>query len=224
MTYSIIIPTYNEASNITTCLHNTRACLPNAELIVVDGGSTDQTVPLAQAAHADKVLSSPLGRGIQCRQGAEVAQGDIFIFLHADSILYRGTEAMLSKLFVQPQLQVATFAILFDNPHPYYRFFEWAAKRETPITTYGDQGIIVSRHFHENSVAMPKRRLLEDVAFFDRARRFTAIKKLQIPLRTSARRYEKNGFWKMNLLNGFFFIAYLLDLDDQWLHDIYYPK
>ncbi|MDP3839249.1 MAG: glycosyltransferase family 2 protein [Methylococcales bacterium] len=86
MTFSIIIPTLNEASNIERCLLALQPLRDCGEVIVVDGGSVDNTVELA-TPYADKILLSGRGRARQMNQGAQQATGDILLFLHADTAL-----------------------------------------------------------------------------------------------------------------------------------------
>jgi len=86
MKFSIIIPTLNEATNIQGCLIALQALRNRAEIIVIDGGSRDNTVILA-TPYADKILLSAQGRATQMNHGAKVASGDILIFLHADTEL-----------------------------------------------------------------------------------------------------------------------------------------
>ncbi|MDC0230757.1 TIGR04283 family arsenosugar biosynthesis glycosyltransferase [Aureispira] len=218
---SIIIPTLNEQERILKCVENVKLCFPGCEVIVVDGGSTDNTVQIASSL-AVKLLSSLPGRGVQCRAGAEAAIADVFVFLHVDSFLSEGTLDLLIDQFIVPELSVATFSVLFDGPQKRYRFFEWAARYETVFTTYGDQVIVVARDFYMNYVALPALELFEDVAFFLKARKITKIHKLNIPVTTSVRRYESKGFWKMNILNTFLILAYLTGVKASTLHRIYY--
>ena len=86
MKFSIIIPTLNEAANIESCLIALQALRDHAEIIVVDGGSGDNTIALA-TPYADKILLSEQGRATQMNHGAKVASGDILVFLHADTEL-----------------------------------------------------------------------------------------------------------------------------------------
>jgi glycosyltransferase involved in cell wall biosynthesis len=86
MKFSIIIPTLNEAANIQACLIALQALRDHAEIIVVDGGSGDNTVALA-TPYADKILLSEQGRATQMNHGATVASGDVLLFLHADTEL-----------------------------------------------------------------------------------------------------------------------------------------
>ncbi len=192
---SIIIPTLNESLNILNCIQNVRECLPECELIVVDGGSEDDTVALAGSVDVQVITSSP-GRGLQCRAGAEMASSDVLLFLHVDSVLREGTLGLLNQYFTLTALQVATFKVFFDGPEKRYRFFEWAARYDSLFTTYGDQVIVVKRDFYFNQVEIPAIALFEDVEFFRKARRKTKIHKLNIPVLTSVRRYKKKGFYQ----------------------------
>jgi rSAM/selenodomain-associated transferase 2 len=218
---SIIIPTLNESENILNCIQNVRDCLPECELIVVDGGSEDNTVSLAESVD-EKVIISPPGRGIQCRAGAELASSDVLLFLHVDSVLTEGTLDLLYQYFILPELKVATFKVFFDGSQKRYRFFEWAARFDSIFTTYGDQVIVVRRDFYYNEVQIPSIELFEDVEFFRKARKKTKIHKLNIPVFTSVRRFENKGFFRMNLLNSFLMIGFVFGVKTSTLHRIYY--
>jgi len=221
--YSIIIPTLNEEEHIVACLQNVKTCLPNSEIIVVDGGSTDNTPSLVKEQDV-RLLHSLPGRGKQCRTGAEAATRAVFIFLHVDSVLSVGTLDSLNKEFLKPNLSVATFSVLFDGDRRRYRVFEWCAQFECIFTTYGDQGIIVTKDFYINQVSMPDMELFEDVEFFKQARKLTKITKLNIPIKTSVRRFENKGFWRVKTQNCLLMLGYSLGVGEKHLYRLYYAK
>jgi hypothetical protein len=133
-----------------------------------------------------------------------------------------GTLDSLNKEFLEPNFFVATFSVLFDGERPFYRIFEWCARFESIFTTYGDQGIIVTKDFYQNRVSMPDMKLFEDVEFFKRARKLTKIRKLNIPITTSVRRFENKGFWRAKTQNCLLMLGYSLGVGEKCLYRLYY--
>jgi rSAM/selenodomain-associated transferase 2 len=218
---SVIVPCLNEAANLSTCLNSIRAHLPGCELIVIDANSMDGSARIA-AEFADSVVQSARGRGVQCRVGSDIARGELLIFLHADSQLQAGALASVVSAFRDPTVCVATFKIQFSAPQRRYRFLELCSRFDSILTTYGDQGVIVRRDFYNVLGGMPELPLFEDVAFFQRARRIDKIVKLQSNVVTSARRFQRLGFWRTHALNSLLICGYLVGVNPVRLHRIYY--
>ncbi len=206
--FSVIIPTLNEASQIEDCLATLRTLDPTVELIVADGGSSDATVALAQQAGAT-VISAPRGRGPQCNAGAALAQGDLLIFLHADTRLPDDCFVLLRHLFANPTLQVAKFRLSFDVNDPLLALaarFMWI---DTRLTSYGDQGVVVRRDFFNELGGFPPWPLFEDVRFFELARAQTKVAVVPTRVVTSARRFVANGTLAQLLIDLGLWIEYV---------------
>jgi len=110
---SIIIPTLNEAENIAKTLASTRGA-PDVEVILVDGGSSDQTVEMARSCGAE-VIISPAGRARQMNAGAAIAKGEVLLFLHGDSRLLDGRLTIPSGSLVWRKAKVSEEPIGFDE-------------------------------------------------------------------------------------------------------------
>jgi len=145
---SIIIPTLNEAEALPATLAASRSALPEAEVIVADGGSTDATVKIA-LAHRAQVVFGPRGRGPQCRSGAAAARGDLLLFLHADTLLPPDAGRVLAEAFARSEMQIGTFRLSFDRPGPFLAACSWFTRFDSVFTRFGDQGITVRRAFHD---------------------------------------------------------------------------
>lgn len=199
-TLSIIVPALDEEQHIGPCLAALSTAFPDAELIVVDAHSSDATVEIAarQGAH---VVTAPRNRGYQLNAGAERARGELLCFVHADSRIAADAGAVVDRWSRDPANLIATFAVRFDADHPLYRFMEWAARRDTRLTTYGDQGMLIRRSFFEELGGFRPMQLFEDVEFFARARQRTRIGRLPATLTTSARKFERNGVWPQHAWN-----------------------
>jgi len=193
MNFSIIIPTLNEADNIQTCLLKLQNWRGQCEIIVADGGSSDNTVKLANPL-ADKVISSPKGRAKQMNAGAQYASGEMLVFLHADTSLPNNALDLIKlndknwgrfniKLRGKPfMLNVVSF------------FMNWRSQL-TGIAT-GDQVIFVSRRLFDNAGGYPDIALMEDIAFCAILKQMNAPICLKAKVVSSGRRWEKFGVFK----------------------------
>lgn len=188
MAWSVILPALNEAELLPRCLATVARELPAAEVLVVDGGSSDATVEIARA-HGATVLEHARGRGAQCCAGAGAARGDWFLFLHADSLLPAGAGLLLAAHARRQPDRVATFRLRFDRAHWFLRASAWFSRFDTMFTRFGDQGIVVRREIWHALGGMPLWPLFEDVAFLAAARRAGGLVSLPAAVTTSARRF-----------------------------------
>jgi uncharacterized protein len=213
---SIVIPALNEARSIAKVFASINA-LPNVEVILVDGGSIDDTISIAQA-YGVKVISSTQGRAHQMNAGATAATGDILLFLHADTLLPLGFETMV-RATLQPPLEgeqpapvAGAFSLQIDDPLPSLRWIErlvaWRSRwRQMP---YGDQAIfLTAATFREvgGFVEMP---IMEDFELIRRLQRLGRIETLAAPVVTSARRWLKRGVWQTTFINQAIVFGYLV--------------
>lgn len=209
LSFSVIIPTLNEEATIADCVASVYALDPAVEVIVADGGSSDQTVERAAAAGAT-VVAAPRGRGPQCNAGAAHASGTVFIFLHADTRLPTETFPLLRTLLVDPAIQIAKFRLTFDVHH---WLLDLAARMmwfDSLLTSYGDQGIVIRRDFFNELGGFPDWPLFEDVRLFELARARTRVHVLPAEVVTSARRFIEHGIVRQLLHDLWLWIQYLL--------------
>ncbi|MSR60470.1 MAG: glycosyltransferase [Planctomycetaceae bacterium] len=202
MSISIIIPTLNEASTIADTVAKARAIDPD-EIIVVDGGSTDDTV--AQAAGADQVLIGPRGRAAQQNCGAAAATGEVMLFLHADCWLEPGSLTAVSKALSDEHCVGGCFRQRIEAEGRRYRWLEWgnAHRVQWWQLAYGDQGIFVRRSVFERLGGFPPLALMEDLFFMKRLRREGRFALLDGPLHVSARRWQQQGVVRQTARNWF---------------------
>ena len=213
---SIVIPALNEAGTIAQVLAHIQP-LPNVEVILVDGGSSDDTVSIVQGLGA-KVISSEKGRAHQMNVGAKAATGEILLFLHADTFLPLGFETMVRST-LQPPLTgekpapiAGAFSLQIDNPLPSLRSIEWLVSwrskwRQMP---YGDQAIFLRAETFWELGGFREMPIMEDFELIRRLQRRGRIEILSAPVVTSARRWLQRGVWQTTLINQAIVIGYLV--------------
>ncbi len=214
-TISVIIPTLNEEHYVLSAIRSAKQPEREDEIIVVDGGSTDDTVKVAQP-HA-LVLTSPRGRALQMNTGAQHAAGDLLLFLHADSCLPPHALANLEQVMADPQIVGGTFTLRFDHPHRLLRLIACFSRSRFRYFHYGDQGIFVRRAIFEQLRGFQEISIMEDVDFLRRLRTRGRIALINLPITTSARRFLENGILRHQLLNIALVISYLLGAKPQAL-------
>jgi rSAM/selenodomain-associated transferase 2 len=206
--YSVIVPTLDEASRVGDCVRWVRSLAPQPQVIVADGGSTDATSSIAKEAGA-QVVQTGRGRGLQCNAGAQYAAGDILLFLHVDTRLPLHAFQVLEASFSQDKVQIGTFRLRFDWPHPVLRLYSLFSAVDTIFTRFGDQCIVVRKPFFYQLGGFPDWPLFEDVALLQKARRRTRIYSFPATVVTSARRYRRFGVVGQQLKNLRYMLAYL---------------
>ena len=213
MTLSVIIPALNEAENIGAVVEAVRRAKPH-EVIVVDGGSTDPTAELAAQAGAI-VLTSPAGRGRQQRLGAERAQGEWLLFLHADTRLPENYPHVVAQILSRPEVAGGAFRFQLDEPGMRYRWIErlvdWRCRTfELP---YGDQAIFVRAEVLKRIGGFPALPIMEDYELVRRLRKLGRIEFANVAAATSARRWRKLGALNASCTNIACLAAYKLGVD-----------
>lgn len=195
MRLSIVIPTLNEAEFLARTVERARVAAPDAEILVVDGGSTDGTPDLARSLEC-VVVESDAGRARQMRAGAETATGDTLLFLHADTMLHSDAAGAMEAAIGRGCIGGA-FRIRLDAPFPMFRLLEvWINQRSRLTGSFtGDQGFFVTRAACDAAGGMPDLPLLEDVIFPKRLRRIGPLCLLDSEVTSSARRWQRFGFW-----------------------------
>jgi rSAM/selenodomain-associated transferase 2 len=198
---SIIVPVLDEASGIVASL---QALAPlrarGHELIVVDGGSCDGTAALSQK-HADAVLNAPRGRARQMNAGVAGAQGEVLLFLHADTRLPAQADTAVMQA-ITSGASWGRFDVTIDGRSlmfPLIAALMNLRSRVSGIAT-GDQAMFVQRALFERVGGFPDQPLMEDVELSRRLRAVSRPACLRNRVLTSGRRWEQRGVWRTILL------------------------
>ncbi len=193
MNLSVIIPELNEAANIQACLAAQQRSLGHGcEIIVVDGGSTDTTIQLAEPL-SDVVLKSDKGRAQQMNTGAAVAHGGLLLFLHADTLIEFDLEEALMSIFREQAW--GRFDVRLSGGHFFLRvigFFMNIRSRLTAIAT-GDQAIFITRDLFQKMGGFPDIELMEDIELSSRLKKICRPVCLHHTVISSSRRWEQQG-------------------------------
>ena len=205
----IVMPVFNEGRTLAVRL---RALEPlrarGAALVVVDGGSTDNTWAIASAL-ADQVLLAPLGRASQMNAGARDATADALLFLHADTQLPDGADLLIAHALRAGQ-HWGRFDVLIDGTPAALRMVARLMNLRSRLTgiATGDQGIFVRRSVFESLGGFADLPLMEDVEISTRLRRNSSPACIQTPVTTSGRRWEQHGVWRTIALMWWLRAAY----------------
>lgn len=195
MRISIVVPVLNEERTIGSTIEALSQLKPD-EIIVVDGGSTDQTRKMV-ARRGAMLTSSPPGRARQMNHGASLARGDVFLFLHADTRLPPSAMADTRSALEDPQCAGGRFDIRLDRAEWIYRMIGTLISLRSRLTKVatGDQAIFVRRKVFEEIGGFPEISLMEDIAFSRMLKKRGRVACLQSQVITSARRWEREGVW-----------------------------
>jgi rSAM/selenodomain-associated transferase 2 len=220
---SIIVPTLNEAGAIADCVASLQAMRGRgAEVIVVDGGSTDETPTLA-APSVDRVVSAPRGRAAQMNAGAKLASGKLLLFLHADTRLPETADLLVAQALAASGRVWGRFDVAIEGTHPLLRVVAWSMNfrsRLTGIAT-GDQAIFVRAEAFDAAGGFPELPLMEDVALSRKLKRVGRPLCLRARAITSGRRWEQRGVLRTILLMWRLRGAYWLGADPGRLEQVY---
>ena len=200
---SVIIPTLNAAETLATPLSALLVAAIVKEVIVVDGGSRDQTVTLAREAGA-RVIEAARGRGTQLAAGAAAAKDDWLLFLHADCQFDPGWEAAVRVFVSAPEAgsRAGYFDFALDGTAAAARRVERLVAWRCRLLAlpYGDQGLLIARSLYDAVGGFAPLPLMEDVDFVHRLGRRRLVR-IGCRCISSARRYRRDGYWRRPLCN-----------------------
>lgn len=223
--FSVIIPVFNEDALINATIEHLGSLSGEAslEIIVVDGDKSGKTIGSVREGNVKAAISEK-GRGNQMNRGAAMAEGDIVIFLHADTRLPFDGFALIESALRDPGRQAGAFDLAIASGRPIYRMIANIASLRSRLTRipYGDQAHFFRRNYFQDIGGFANIPLMEDVEIMGRIRkrgeRITIIKRA---VTTSARRWEKEGILRCTLRNWLLICLYFFGVSPERLSIFY---
>jgi len=222
---SVIIPVLNEENSLRECLSVLQGFRTRyLEIIVVDGGSTDRSAEIATPL-ADKFLVAARGRANQMNVGAANARGELFLFLHGDTLLPGNGLQELQRRVEGEDAFWGWFNLKFSNPASCFTVISTLMRVRSKLTGIctGDQTLFVDAKLFNSIEGFPDVPLMEDVAVCKRLKNYVRPIILNNAVISSSRRWEKNGTLRTIFLMWWLRLQYWIGVSPESLAAIYYP-
>jgi rSAM/selenodomain-associated transferase 2 len=219
---SVIIPTLNEAQSVPRLIRYLQSC-PDAaqiEIIVVDGSSSDGTLEALQRISGIILETADRGRASQMNAGSDLASGQILYFLHADTYPPR-TFVRDILLAVESGVLSGSYRLRFDCAHWFLRFNAWFTRFPFTPFRFGDQSLFVTSDVFKHTGRFATLQLMEDQEFVSRLTKTSSFAVLNKQVETSARKYLRNGIFRLQFVFFILYCLYQLGLSQQKLVAIY---
>ncbi len=223
MKISIIIPTLNESLLLQRLLCGLNKIIDSqVEIIVVDGGSNDNTLEIA-SKYAHQVFVTEQGRATQMNYGAAFAKGEVLFFLHADSMLTTNAFQKLKEIVKESVYVGGAFRLQIDSNKLLLSIISQVVNLRSRFfhLVYGDQGIFVRKKIFLEVGKFLITPLMEDVEFYGRLRASGKTVILNEKILTSARRWEKEGILYATFRNWLLLIMYYMGIPAKQLEKLY---
>ncbi|WP_050607053.1 TIGR04283 family arsenosugar biosynthesis glycosyltransferase [Clostridium niameyense] len=218
---SIIIPVLNEEKTIENLLKNLQRLKGNKEIIIVDGGSIDNTFFICQKY--GKLLKSKKGRSNQMNVGAKVAKGDILWFVHSDSIVNKNSIDIIEKTIKLGYIGGGFNLYFYDLGSKFMDYIRKTSNLRAKKLKifYGDQGIFIKKEVFQRIEGYSNLEIMEDLDLSIRLRKIGNMKLVSCTIGTSARRFKNYGEFKTHILMHKLRILYFLGVSTKKLSRIY---
>ena len=203
MSISVIIPTYNEAANIARVVEDLRRHAPQGliEILIVDANSSDGTAEAARQAGATVLQAPKPGRAVQMNFGAAHAGGDVLYFVHADVGIHPDYVATIEAAVAQGH-EAGCYRFRFDSPHPLLRINSYGTRFPGLMSRGGDQTLFITRALFQRLGGFDEQFvIMEDFDIIVRIRRVASFFIIPQDVLVSARKYETNGWLRVQLAN-----------------------
>ncbi len=223
---SIIIPTINEANNLPLLLSDLSSIKKEGEIIIVDSGSKDKTIDIANIYGAKICISKERNRGLQLDIGAKNSIGDWLIFLHADTRLTHDWFGKINSFLNGNKNSIYYFKFKIYHKKIIYRVLEILVNFRSKYfkQPYGDQGLIIHRTTYFKNNGFNKIPLMEDVDFLRRLNNKKDLKQLNSPIFISPRKWERTNIFLQAIRNWHFRRRWLKGESLKSIYSDYYKK
>ena len=223
---SIIIPTINEANNLPLLLSDLLTIQKEGETIIVDCGSEDKTIDIANIYGEKIVKSKERRRGLQLDMGAKNSKGEWLIFLHADTRLTHDWFTKIKSIAKGDRNLIYHFKFKIDDKKIIYRVLEILVNFRSRYLKqpYGDQGLIIHKSIYLRNNGFKKIPIMEDVDFLMRLDNKKDLKQLNLPLFTSSRKWERTNIFLQALKNWNLRRRWLKGESTKYIYSDYYKK
>ena len=223
---SIIIPTINEANNLPLLLSDLSIIQQEVEIVIVDCGSEDKTIDIANIYGAKVYKSKKRNRGFQLNLGAKNSRGDWLIFLHADTRLTHDWFEKLNSVLKVKENYIYYFKFKINHKKIIYRLLEILVNFRSQYfkKPYGDQGLIIQRTTYFENNGFRKIPLMEDLDFLRRLNNKKILKQLNLPIFISSRKWERTNIFLQALKNWNFRRRWLKGESAKSIYSEYYKK
>jgi len=217
---SVIIPALDEEAHIEETILNAQS--PDAEVIVVDGGSGDSTVKRAERAGA-AVLRGPRGRALQQNAGAAAASGSVLLFLHADTLLPKDYVTQVSETLMDRRVALGAFRFRTDLDRPLMRGIEFTTHIRSRYLRlpYGDQALFLRKSHFQAAGGFPEMPIAEDLVFVRLVSKLGRVGIAPADAITSARRWKEVGLLRTTLINQVILAGFALGISPKTLARLY---
>lgn len=210
MKISIIIPTWQEEKTISNTIEHLQQCANQKihEIIIVDGGSTDDTLKLAQSFNVKTCVSPHRGRAQQMNHGASIAEGDVLYFVHSDTKPPSSFTEDIRETLINGHL-AGTYRFAFDSSRPLLRLNSWFTKFPFLWVRGGDQTLFIKKDlFNQLGGFNEEMRIMEDYDMLKRLSKKSGYKLIQKDVVVSPRKYDTNSWLRVQMANFVVFNMY----------------
>ena len=223
---SIIIPTINEATNLPLLLSDLSVIQKEGEILIIDCGSKDKTIDIANIYGVKVFKSKEKNRGLQLNIGAKNSRGEWLIFLHADTRLTHDWFTKIKSVLEGDNNSIYYFKFKINNRKILYRVLEIFVNFRSQYLKqpYGDQGLIIHKSIYLKNNGFRKIPIMEDIDFFRRLNNKKDLKQLNLPIFISSRKWERTNIFIQAIKNWNFRRRWLKGESTKSIYSDYYKK
>jgi len=218
---SVIIPTLNEEEHVGRLIRHLGDTSHHVEIIVADGRSTDRTREIAASLGAKVISVDRPSRPKQLNRGASIASAELYYFVHADTLPPKDYADQILQA-VSDGKTFGSFRFRFDSDKRALAFNSWCTRIPVMMVRGGDQSLFIPRLLFERLAGYREDYIvMEDYDIMRRGKKLARFKLIQDDVLVSARKYDENPYWKVNLSNFIVFTLYYAGVHPRHLLSLY---